>query len=149
VYRYVRFRLNNETLAEDISADVFLQLLESARAGRSPQTNLKGWLLGTAAHMVSDHFRKKYRQPTDDLPKNLAAETPDLLTGMELEERNQLLRTGLAMLTDEQQHVLNLRFNNGFSLEETANLMNKNVNAIKQLQFRALAALNRNIGEMP
>jgi DNA-directed RNA polymerase specialized sigma24 family protein len=51
-------------------------------------------------------------------------------------------------LTEEQQAVLTMRFGQGFSLDETAQMMKKNANAIKQLQFRALAALNRALGEM-
>jgi RNA polymerase sigma-70 factor (ECF subfamily) len=51
-------------------------------------------------------------------------------------------------LTAEQQHVLALRFGQGYSLEETAAFMDKNVNAVKALQFRALAALQRELGEV-
>jgi DNA-directed RNA polymerase specialized sigma24 family protein len=50
-------------------------------------------------------------------------------------------------LTPEQQHVLGLRFGQGYSLEETAEILNKNINAVKALQFRALASLQRQIGE--
>jgi RNA polymerase sigma-70 factor (ECF subfamily) len=51
-------------------------------------------------------------------------------------------------LTADQQNVLALRFSQGYSLEETASLMKKNVNAIKALQFRALAALQRKLREV-
>jgi DNA-directed RNA polymerase specialized sigma24 family protein len=44
--------------------------------------------------------------------------------------------------------VLALRFGLGFSLDETAAQMKKNANAIKALQFRALAALQRQMGEV-
>jgi RNA polymerase sigma-70 factor (ECF subfamily) len=44
-------------------------------------------------------------------------------------------------LTREQQHVLALRFSQGFSVEETAKLMNKTIGAVKVLQFRALATM--------
>ena len=54
----------------------------------------------------------------------------------------------MSALTEEQQNVLTLRFGNGFSLEETAAMLKKNVNAIKQLQFRALAALNRKLDDI-
>jgi DNA-directed RNA polymerase specialized sigma24 family protein len=43
--------------------------------------------------------------------------------------------------------VSTLRFGEGFSLEETAAVMKKNINAVKQLQLRALAALNRQMME--
>jgi len=50
-------------------------------------------------------------------------------------------------LTADQQHVIDLRFGQELSLEETAIVMKKKVNAVKQLQLRALAALNRQIDE--
>jgi RNA polymerase sigma-70 factor, ECF subfamily len=52
----------------------------------------------------------------------------------------------MGRLTDEQQHVLALRFGQGYSLEETAKVMKKNVNAVKALQFRALTNLQRQVG---
>ena len=45
VYRYVLYRVGDQTLAEDIASDVFVRLLESIQNGHSPQTNLKGWLI--------------------------------------------------------------------------------------------------------
>lgn len=149
VYRYVRYRLNDERVSEDIASEVFVRLLEAVRVGRAPNTSLKAWLLATAAHMVADHFRKAYRRPTDDLPETLPDGSNDPPTDFEQKERERRLKTALAALTEEQQHVITLRFNQGLSLEETAQFMKKNVNAIKQLQFRALAALNRKMGEVP
>jgi RNA polymerase sigma-70 factor (ECF subfamily) len=49
-------------------------------------------------------------------------------------------------LTDAQNLVITLRFANRLSLEETANIIGKNVNTIKALQCRALIALRKNIG---
>jgi len=46
-------------------------------------------------------------------------------------------------LTADQQHVLALRFTQELSLEETARMMKKSLNAVKVIQFRALAALRR------
>jgi len=63
-------------------------------------------------------------------------------------EQNRLVRGAYSKLTSEQQDVLALRFGAGYSLEETAARMDKNVNAVKALQFRALAALQREIGEV-
>jgi len=63
-------------------------------------------------------------------------------------EQNRAVQSAYTQLTPEQQNVLALRFGQGYSLEETAEFMNKNVNAIKALQFRALAALQRELGEV-
>jgi RNA polymerase sigma-70 factor, ECF subfamily len=149
VYRFVRFRINDEHVAEDISSDVFVRLLDAIHARRPPQTSIRAWLIATAAHALTDHFRKSYRHPTENLPETFPADSDDPSADVEQRERSRRLKEALAVLTEEQQHVLNLRFNEGYSLEETAALMKKNINAIKQLQFRALAALNRKIGKMP
>lgn len=148
VYRYVLYRIGDQTLAEDIASDVFIRLLEAAQNGRSPQTNLKGWLIGTASHVVADHMRKKYRRPEEEISDSLPDLTPGPALEVDQREKNRTVQSAYAQLTSEQQHVLALRFGQGYSLEETATFMNKNVNAVKALQFRALAALQREIGEV-
>ena len=149
VYRYVYYRLNNEQVAEDISSDVFVRLLEAVKKRRGPQTNLKGWLLGTASHAVADYLRHVYRRPTealsDSMPDNDARSLTDEVDRREMVDS---VRLAYDRLSSEQQNVLALRFGDGFSLDETATVMQKNVNAVKALQFRALAALQRLIGEV-
>lgn len=147
VYRFVRYRLSDEHIAEDIASDVFVRLLEAVESGRGPETNLKAWLLSTASHVVTDHLRKSYRRPESELPETMPDGIPDPSQDYEKLERERCLKKAMSTLTDEQQYVVTLRFNQGYSLEETAGLMKKNINAVKQLQFRALAALNRALGE--
>ena len=149
VYRFVCYRLNDEHTAEDIASDVFVRLLEAAQAGRGPQTNLKSWLLSTASHIVVDHLRKAYRRPETELLENLQDGLPDPSQEFEVQDRERNVKKALSKLTEEQQIVIAMRFNQGYSLEETARLMKKNINSIKQLQFRALAALNRAMSDMP
>lgn len=148
VYRYVLYRVGDESLAEDMASDVFIRLLEAVKNGRGPESNLKGWLIGTASHIISDHLRKKYRRPEEELPESM----PDLglspASEVDQREQNRMVRGAYSKLTAEQQDVLALRFGAGYSLEETASRMDKNVNAVKALQFRALAALQREIGEV-
>jgi len=57
------------------------------------------------------------------------------------------IRWAMARLTQDQQHVLALRFSQDFSLEETASAVGKSINAVKVLQFRALAAMRRFLDE--
>jgi RNA polymerase sigma-70 factor (ECF subfamily) len=148
IYRYVHYRLGDQALAEDIASDVFVRLLESARSGKAPRTNLKGWLVSTASHAVADQFRKKYRAREEAIPDSLPDLGPGPASEVDQREQSRALQSAYAKLTAEQQHVLALRFGQGCSLEETAGLMDKNVNAVKALQFRALAALQREIGEV-
>ncbi len=148
VYRYVRYRLNDEHTAEDIASEVFVRFLEALRNRRGPQTNLRAWLISTAAHIVTDHMRRAYRRPTDALPEDVLDNASGPTDEYERREQNRRFQAAYGRLTNEQQHVLALRFGQGYSLDETAAVMQKNVNAVKALQFRALAALQRALGDV-
>jgi len=148
VHRYVRYRINDDTVAEDIASDVFVRLLEASQKRQGPETNLKGWLIATASNAVNDHLRRQYRRPTETLSDTMPDHTSSVHAEVDLREQNRAVQSAYAQLTPEQQHVLALRFNQGYSLEETASHMKKKVNAVKALQFRALASLQRMIGEV-
>ena len=79
VYRFVYYKLNDEQVAEDISSDVFVRLLEAVQKKRGPQTNLKGWLLATASNAVGDYLRKVYRRPTEALSDTMPDENASTL----------------------------------------------------------------------
>jgi RNA polymerase sigma-70 factor, ECF subfamily len=148
IYRYVRYRTGDETIAEDIASEVFVRLLEASQKKQGPQTNLRGWLLATASNAINDHHRRKYRRPVEALTDSLPDGGPGVPSQIDLREQQRLVQSALAHLTSEQQHVLALRFGQGFSLEETAGFLKKKVNAVKALQFRALASLQRQMGEV-
>ena len=148
VYRYVRYRINDDRTAEDIASDVFMRLLEAARKNQGPQSSLKGWLIATASHAVNDHLRRHYRRPIEALSDSLPDHNASVHSEVDSREKNRMVQSAYAQLTSEQQHVLALRFGQGYSIEETAAHLKKNINAVKALQFRALAALQRQIGEV-
>lgn len=148
VYRYVHFRLEDEQVCEDIASEVFLRLLKTLAKKRGSIRNVRGWLLGTAAHLVSDHLRAHYRArrllewvtPRDETITG-QGDAPERLAELGWQVRQ--VRQALQHLTPDQQHVLALRFADERSIEEVAQLMRRSVGAVKVLQFRALAALRR------
>ena len=148
VYRFVLYKLNNENLAEDITSDVFVRLLEAVKKKRGPKKNIKAWLFSTASHIITDHLRRHYRRPTTEMPEDLIDRSDSPSQEFDQNHQNNLTREALQHLTPDQQTVLTLRFGQGYSLEETAAVMKKKSNAIKALQFRALAALRRQVGEV-
>jgi len=148
IYRYVRYRINDEVVAEDVASDVFVRLLEAVQKGKGPESNLRGWLIATASNAVNDYLRRQYRRPTEALSESMADEGSNVVAVVDMHEQNQAVKEAFAQLTHEQQHVLALRFGLGYSLEETAKYLKKKTNAIKALQFRALASLQRLMGEV-
>ncbi|GAB4521377.1 MAG: sigma-70 family RNA polymerase sigma factor [Anaerolineales bacterium] len=152
IYRYAHYRLGDAMLAEDVASETLMQLLDAASKGRMPNTSLSGWLMGTAANLVNQHYRKQYRRQTvaiDEQPDDFLRADDDHAPHHQAEHRDDItvLCAVMQRLTPEQQHVLALRFGSGLSLKDTAEAMGKNVNAIKALQFRALTALKKHFDE--
>lgn len=144
VYRYVRYRLENEQVVEDISGEVFLRLLDHLHRRKGEIHDLRAWLIGTASHLVNDFLRHKYRRPTEDIEDHEMMAAPDnLAQAAEKNEEQAAVQKAMRKLTNEQQHVLALRFSQGFSVEDTARMMNKTSGAVKVLQFRALNMLRK------
>jgi len=143
IFRYALYRTDDREAAEDVASQVFVRLLEGLRAGTGPTTTLSGWLFGVAAHVVNDHFRHVYRTPQVELDHTLAdaEDTPSALALAAMERKE--LHQAIATLTEEQQHVIALRFGQDMPIQQVARMMGKTEGAIKQLQARAVAALAR------
>jgi RNA polymerase sigma-70 factor (ECF subfamily) len=146
VYRYLLFRTREELVAEDLASEVFMRLLDSLKAGKPIQA-LQPWLFGVANHLATDHFRGQARRPQVELSDELVAagdeHDPEQRAAINL--TSHAVRRALGELTEEQQQVLALRFGEGQSVADTAGRMRKSVTAVKQLQFRAVAALRRKL----
>jgi len=149
VYRYVRYRLDDEQVYEDITSEVFLRLLDALHKKHGPAQNLRAWLFGTASNQVNDHLRARYTRKIDVIDGDGFDPAGGIHPGDLFDEEwmQQQVVVALQELTPEQQHVLALRFSDERSLDETANILGKSVAAVKALQFRAIASLRRLLEE--
>lgn len=148
IYSYIYRRTGDETVAEDLTAQVFVKMLQAIRDRRAWHSSFSGWLYRIAHNVVIDQYRQRDRQAQialDDAP-DLVAEDDDPAVSAELRLTADKVRFAMRQLTEEQAEVLSLRFLEGYSIFEVASLMNKTEGAIKALQYRAVATL-RNLLE--
>ena len=133
--------------ADQIVGDVFARLLEKLTEGKGPRTNLRSYLFQTAYHLVVDHARERQRIAPLDVADTIRQELKPVQS---LAEENMLLeKLSGAMereLTEDQRNVLVLRFQEDFSLKETAEIIGKNINAVKALQNRGINKLRQTLG---
>jgi len=143
IYKYA-FRLCRDSIeADQIVGDVFSTLLEQLAAGKGPETNLRAYLYQVAYHLVVDHVRERQRigiVDENDPERNASsvvsqAENRILLDALESAISNEL--------TSEQRQVITLRFQENFSLQETARIVGRNVNAVKALENRGVKKLRQ------
>ena len=145
IFRYVAFRVGDRDTAEDLTSEVFTRLLAALRDKHAPQNTLRGWLYGVAARVVSDHHRKNYRAPQVELDESLANPDQDPADIVDSRLTHESLNRAMEDLTEEQRHVLSLRFGADMPIQDVARTLGKSEGAVKQLQARAVAALARKL----
>ena len=141
VFAFVRYRLRGADEAEDIASQVFE--IAYSRAGKFDYRGvpIEGWLIGIARNVVRDHIKKLGRRGyTAELDETVELSEPDAAAGIDL---HYDLVAAMRALTEDQYEVISHRFLRDRSVAETALFMNRSEDAVKNLQRRALAAMQR------
>jgi RNA polymerase sigma-70 factor (ECF subfamily) len=153
VFAYVQLRVQDEALAEDLTQDVFVSAFGALPRFRW-QGSLAPWLLRCAHNRVANHWRRAGRRPElvsltheedGEERAGLLALDPDVADTVAARLTTDQLLAVVGRLTELQQQVVALRFGAGLSLNETAEVMDRSVNAVKNLQHHAVAALRRHL----
>jgi RNA polymerase sigma-70 factor, ECF subfamily len=155
VYRFVLGRVGDPHLAEDLTADTFMAMVESIeRARAEDELSFAAWLFGIARNKVAEHLRRRATHGRLAPEVGLDAEEPpataeagDPLGIVIARERWALVAAQLEQLTAEQRDVLLYRCVLGYETEDVARLLGRQAGAIRALQFRALSTLARRLGK--
>ena len=77
VRRYVRRRVDDPAVRDDLVQEVFLRV-QGRREQLRDDERLAGWIRRIAANVVSDHYRR--RRPAEALPAAIAISRPTVST---------------------------------------------------------------------
>jgi RNA polymerase sigma-70 factor (ECF subfamily) len=146
IYSYLHMSVGNRHDAEDLTTQTFLKMLESIGRFQWRSAPFSAWLFRIAHNLAMDHFRANRRwQPEEDVPEPPGSEEPSAeLQAMHSIGRQSMLEL-IDGLSDDQRQVLTLKFVFTFSNGEVATILGKSEGAVKSLQHRALATLQRRL----
>lgn len=143
VYRFLHHRTRSQTLAEDLASETFFRALRSMNNFRWQGKDFGAWLMTIARNLTTDHFkagRTRLELTTEDMGQlDDATEGPENAVLASLS--NEALMTALRELPKEQQECLIMRFLQGMSIAETAQVLDRSDGAVKQLQLRGVRNL--------
>jgi RNA polymerase sigma-70 factor (ECF subfamily) len=143
VYRFLYYRTRSTQLAEDLTSETFFRALRSMSNFRWQGKDFGAWLMTIARNLATDHFkagRTRLELATEDMgAHDDATEGPEsaVLAGL----TNEILLGALKSLPDEQRDCLIMRFLQGMSIAETAEVLGRSDGAVKQLQLRGVRNL--------
>jgi len=154
VYRAVCRRAQTPAEAEDLTQDVFIRAIRALGNYRDDAASYRAYLLRIARNLVIDRWRAR---PADaagyqDLPDFADPAAGPEAAAITRDEHSRLL-AALDRLPDSHSDVLRLRILGDRTAAEVGEIRGQSANAIRQLQFRAIAALRRELaagtGEEP
>ncbi len=142
LYRYAMRLLGDQHLAEDCVSETFSRFLQAIRGGRGPENFLQAYLYRVAHNWITDQFRHE-PLAAEELKDELGDEQPGPEEEANQRQRQARLRAALCRLTPDQRQVIMLKYLEGWENEEISHALTKPIGAVKSLQHRALAALQR------
>jgi RNA polymerase sigma-70 factor (ECF subfamily) len=141
IYNFIRLRVDDRAAAEDLASEVFVAFVTAIQNRKGPRNSLRGWLFRVARNLLHDHYNALTTTALEEWMPASADNDPEgkALLALDVDRARRAMR----MLAEDQQQVLVLRFWQGLSLEETADVMGRGVGAVKSLQFRAVNTMRQ------
>jgi RNA polymerase sigma-70 factor, ECF subfamily len=143
VFRYVLFRMGDRSLAEDITQETFVRALRRITSVSYQGRDIGAWFVTIARNLIFDHVKSsRYRleQTTSEIIELSPSTGGPEQQVLDLATNDELLRC-IRKLNPDQQECIQLRFLQGLSVAETAEIMDRNEGAVKALQHRAVRRL--------
>jgi RNA polymerase sigma-70 factor (ECF subfamily) len=143
VYRFLYYRTRSIVVAEDLTSETFFRALRNMSSFRWQGKDFGAWLMTIARNLATDHFkagRTRLEMTTEDMGQHDdTTEGPENAVLASL--TNEILLEALTELPNEQKDCLVMRFLQGMSIAETAQVLGRSEGAIKQLQLRGVRNL--------
>jgi len=140
VYGFVNFRTGNETIAEDIAAEVFARAWARLR-DPGERDAAAAWLFTTARRLVIDHYRRAPLRALASVDESAypSSRSPEIAAVSN--ERLAILGRCLTDLADRDRDVIGLRFVARLRNREIASLVHTSEGNVAKILHRALRKL--------
>ncbi|WP_104175445.1 RNA polymerase sigma factor [Arthrobacter sp. Y81] len=136
VYSYIRRRIDDPELAQELAADVFRVVWQKPQATGSEIA----WLLTIARNLVGNAYRARDRQQA--LQEKLRIATTTTFEGS---DENATVHDAMAALREKDRDILQLAYWDGLTMAEIAGVLRCTESAAKVRLHRARAAFRKHL----
>lgn len=149
VYNYVRYRVGDAEMADDLTAQVFERALVSIGSYRPQRAPFAAWLFAIARNGVTDHLRAQRRRRwlSLDVLGGRASAEPEPEEVVAANETRAELLAAVARLSDRERDLIALKFAAGLSNRRIAELMGLSANNVGVILYRAVRRLRAELSQ--
>ncbi len=141
IFRYVFYRTGNQGVAEDITSEVFLKMVQKISDFQIEKGSFQAWLFRIAQNRIIDHYRKNQVHPEVPINEELVKDSESVFSEVSKKMTEETLLKGLEKINEDQRSVIILRFIPGLPITQVAGTLHKSEDSVKGLQRRGLLAL--------
>lgn len=135
---------------EDVLSEAFLQMARDIHKFEGGERGFRAWAFSIAHHRLIDASRSSARRPSDPVDE-VPEPTDPTIVGPDASDQalsrigTEEVRSVLDSLVPDQRNVLLLRILGDMKISEIGTALGKRDGAVKQLQRRGLAAVEREL----
>ncbi len=143
VYNYVRYRVHDPQLADDLTAQIFERVLTNMQRYRADQAPFGAWLFRIAHNITSDYFRAQKRRrwlSLDTLFNHTATDPQPDVQAAQADQQQRLL-TAVATLAERERDIIALKFAAHLTNRQIADLASLSEQNIAVILYRTIRQL--------
>lgn len=139
IYKFIYYKVQNKEEAEELTQETFIRVYPKIKEELIEKEKYRAYIYTIARNIITDLWRSRSKIPkTVYIDDENSKEIPDKRN--EVEDKI-VMQEAISQLKKDARQVLELRIIKGYSIQETAQKMNKSEGAVKSLQFRAVKSL--------
>jgi RNA polymerase sigma-70 factor, ECF subfamily len=147
IYRFIYLKVSHQGDAEDLTSDVFLKVWKYLTRSEGVQArHFSGLLYKIARNSVVDHYRNRAKTQEKGL------EEIEMIASQQSVEKDtwnkidaEYLINQLASLKQEYQEIVLLRYTEGLSISEIAEIVGKKQTNVRVTLHRAMKLLKQRV----
>lgn len=148
IYHYLLSSLYDETVAEDLLAEVMVAVWKGAKTFKG-ESQVSTWIFGIARHKMLDGIRSRTKKSQEMVEIDEATEIADPAKSpeskVEQEAEGKIVQQAMEALSPEHREVLFLAFYEELPYQEIASRLGVPVNTVKTRIFYAKQQLKRTL----
>jgi len=148
IYRFAYSRVRDQSLAEDVTSEVFFKALKNIKRYTYGSHPFSSWLYQITLNAVADHYRGQRGEVELEEGSDMASHEPAVVDEVVRRDRSRRVWSAIDQLPKQQRAAMVLKFGEDRKIEEIAVILGKSSGAVKLLLHRGVERLRRELPQL-
>lgn len=144
IFRFVRFKVDSDESAQDITSDVFLKTWKYLQESKKKIENFNALIYRVSRNCIVDYYRKKTKDSivsSSEHFEEIVRDRKNLIDDLDKKIDLEQIESKLKLLKEEYREVIILKYIEGLTTAEISQILDKTKSNVRVLIHRALKTL--------